>query len=58
MLRSRFRLRAAGTGRSHPEESKDKATAALFLDFIRKPEIVRLLAQYGFTMPGGGSKAK
>jgi molybdate transport system substrate-binding protein len=38
------------------KSSKDKATAALFLDFIRKPEIVRLLSQYGFTLPGTGGK--
>jgi molybdate transport system substrate-binding protein len=40
------------------KSSKDKATAALFLDFIRKPEIVKLLAQYGFTMPGTGGKSR
>jgi molybdate transport system substrate-binding protein len=38
--------------------SKDKVTAALFLEFIRKPEIISLLAQYGFTMPAAGSKSK
>ena len=31
------------------KNSKDKTTAAMFLDFVRKPEIVALLAQYGFT---------
>jgi len=34
------------------KSSKDKATAELFLEFVRKAEIVKLLAQYGFTMPG------
>ena len=34
------------------KSSKDKATAELFLEFVRKSEIVKLLAQYGFTMPG------
>ncbi len=33
------------------KNSKDKATAARFLDFIRRPEIVHLLAQYGFIQP-------
>jgi molybdate transport system substrate-binding protein len=33
------------------KSSKNKATAALFLDYIRKPEIVSLLSQYGFTRP-------
>ena len=33
------------------KSSHDKAAAALFLDYIRKPEIVSLLARYGFTMP-------
>jgi molybdate transport system substrate-binding protein len=33
------------------KSSRDKATAALFLDYIRKPEIISLLARYGFTMP-------
>lgn len=40
------------------KSSKDKASAALFLNFIRKPEIVSLLGQYGFTMPGAGNKSK
>jgi molybdate transport system substrate-binding protein len=40
------------------KSSKDKATAALFLDYVRKPEIVKLLAQYGFTMPVAGVKSK
>jgi molybdate transport system substrate-binding protein len=34
------------------KSSKDKTTAALFLDYIRKPEIVSLLSNYGFTLPG------
>ncbi len=38
------------------KSSKDQATAALFLDFVRKPEIVSLMSQYGFTLPGGKSK--
>jgi molybdate transport system substrate-binding protein len=38
------------------KSSKDKATAALFLDFVRKPEIVNLMSQYGFTLPGGKLK--
>lgn len=33
------------------KSSHDKQTAALFLDFLRKPETVSLLAQYGFTRP-------
>lgn len=40
------------------KSSKDKATAALFLAYIRKPEIVRLMSQYGFTLPGTGGKQK
>lgn len=40
------------------KSSKDKATAALFLDFVRKPEIVSLLSQYGFTRPGAGGNSK
>jgi molybdate transport system substrate-binding protein len=36
------------------KSSKDKATAALFLDFIRKPEIVNLMSQYGFKLPATG----
>ena len=40
------------------KSSKDKATAALFLEYIRKPEIVRLLSQYGFTLPGAAGKSK
>lgn len=35
------------------KSSKEKATAALFIDYVRNPEIVSLLAQYGFTMPVG-----
>jgi molybdate transport system substrate-binding protein len=38
------------------KNSHEKATAALFLNFIRKPEIVSLLATYGFTMPAEKSK--
>jgi molybdate transport system substrate-binding protein len=33
------------------KSSKDKATAAQFLDYVRRPEIVALLAQYGFVVP-------
>ncbi len=33
------------------KSSKDKATAAQFLDFIRRPEIIHLLSQSGFTPP-------
>jgi molybdate transport system substrate-binding protein len=40
------------------KSSKNKATAALFLDYLRKPEIVILLAQYGFVMPAAASKSK
>jgi molybdate transport system substrate-binding protein len=40
------------------KSSRDKASAALFLDFIRKPEIVSMMSKYGFTRPGAGSKAK
>lgn len=40
------------------KSAKDKATAALFLDYIRKPEIVSLLSQYGFTLPGSTGKSK
>ncbi len=36
------------------KSSREKATAALFLDYIRRPEIVNLLAQYGFTRPTQG----
>ena len=36
------------------KSSKEKATAALFLDYIRRPEIVNLLAHYGFTRPTQG----
>jgi molybdate transport system substrate-binding protein len=38
------------------KNSKDKATAALFLDYIRKPEIVRLMGQYGFVSPAAKVK--
>ena len=40
------------------KSSKDKATAAQFLDFIRKPEIASLMAQYGFTAPSASGKSK
>jgi molybdate transport system substrate-binding protein len=40
------------------KSSKDRATAALFLDYIRKPEIVSLMSQYGFTLPGAAAKSK
>jgi len=40
------------------KSSKDKATAALFLDYIRKPEIVSLMAQYGFVVPSASGKLK
>jgi molybdate transport system substrate-binding protein len=33
------------------KSSHEKATAKLFLEFIRRPEMVKLLSQYGFTMP-------
>jgi len=33
------------------KSSKNKAAAALFLDYVRKPEIVSLMSQYGFTVP-------
>ncbi|HVJ05662.1 MAG TPA: molybdate ABC transporter substrate-binding protein [Candidatus Saccharimonadales bacterium] len=33
------------------KNAKDKATAAQFLEYIRRPEIVQLLSQYGFTPP-------
>lgn len=38
------------------KSSRDKTTAALFINYIRKPEIVNLLATYGFTMSAGKSK--
>ncbi len=34
------------------KNSKDKQTAAQFLEFVKSPEIVRLMADYGFTLPG------
>jgi molybdate transport system substrate-binding protein len=40
------------------KSSKNKAAAGLFLDFIRKPETVKLLSQYGFTLPGAAGKSK
>jgi molybdate transport system substrate-binding protein len=40
------------------KSSKDKATATLFLDYVRKPEILQLMAQYGFTMSVAGVKSK
>jgi len=40
------------------KSSREKATAALFLDYIRRPEIVNLLAQYGFTRPAHGASSK
>jgi molybdate transport system substrate-binding protein len=40
------------------KSSKDKATAARFLDYIRRPEIATLLAQYGFTAPSASAKPK
>ena len=40
------------------KSSKDKATAALFLDYLRRPEIASLLAQYGFALPAAGGKPK
>jgi molybdate transport system substrate-binding protein len=33
------------------KSSKDKASAAQFLAYIRRPEIVALLARYGFELP-------
>jgi molybdate transport system substrate-binding protein len=38
------------------KRSKDKSTAAAFLEFVRKPEIVNLMSRYGFTLPGAGGK--
>ena len=40
------------------KSSKQKATAALFLDFLRRPEIASLLAHYGFVLPAAGEKPK
>jgi molybdate transport system substrate-binding protein len=40
------------------KSSRDKATAALFLDYVRRPEIVSLLAHYGFTRPTQGASLK
>jgi molybdate transport system substrate-binding protein len=33
--------------------AKDKAACALFLDYMRRPEIVKLLSEYGFMLPEG-----
>jgi len=38
------------------KSSRDKAAAALFLNYLRRPEITALLAQYGFVLPGAGGK--
>ena len=35
------------------KNSKEKQTAAQFLEFVKRPEIVRLMEEYGFTVPGG-----
>ena len=40
------------------KSSKNKATAALFLEYIRRPEIASLLAQYGFVLPAASGKPK
>jgi hypothetical protein len=34
------------------------ATAALFLDYLRRPEIASLLAHHGFVLPAAGGKSK
>jgi molybdate transport system substrate-binding protein len=38
------------------KSSKNKTAAERFLAFLRKPETVKLLSQYGFTLPAGKSK--
>jgi molybdate transport system substrate-binding protein len=38
--------------------SRNKATAALFLDYLRRPRIASLLARYGFVPPAAGDRAK
>jgi molybdate transport system substrate-binding protein len=38
------------------KSSRDKATAALFLNYLRRPEIASLLAHYGFALPAAGGK--
>ncbi len=35
------------------KNSKNKAVAAQFLEFVKRPEIVKLMSDYGFTLPGG-----
>ena len=40
------------------KSSQQKATAAAFLDFLRRSEIADLLARYGFALPTANSKAK
>jgi molybdate transport system substrate-binding protein len=40
------------------KSSRDKATASLFLDYIRKPEIVSMMAQHGFTTPAANGKPR
>ena len=40
------------------KSSQQKATAAAFLDFLRRPETARLLAHYGFALPVAGGHAK
>jgi molybdate transport system substrate-binding protein len=47
-------FQAAGILTSSPQ----KATAASFLDFLRHPEIARLLARYGFALPVASGRAK
>ena len=42
-------VQAAGIIKSSPQ----KQTAAAFLDFLRRPEIAALLANYGFSLPAG-----
>jgi len=39
------------------KRSKDKATAALFLDYLRRPQVGVLLAEYGFALPATSGKS-
>ena len=47
-------VQAAGIIKS----SKQKATAAAFLDFLRRPEIAALLARFGFAMPTASANTR
>jgi molybdate transport system substrate-binding protein len=38
------------------KSSRDKNTAEQFLSYVRRPEIVHLLAQYGFVLPSAGAQ--